>query len=60
MKTIKLKIMNSIDLDYVLKTYNSIVHYAYNRFHYDDSLSEKDVREQVNSIFKGKINSWLI
>ena len=60
MKTIKLKIMNSIDLDYELKTYNSIVHYAYNRFHDDVSLSEKDVREQVNSIFKGKINSWLI
>lgn len=52
--------MNSIDLDYELKTYNSIVRYAYNRFHEDDSLSEKDVREQVNYIFKGKINSWLL
>ena len=60
MKTVQLKIMNSIDLDYELKVYNSIVRYAYNRFHDDNSLSEKDVRERVNSIFKGKINSWLI
>ena len=60
MKTIKLKIMNSIDLNYELRIYNSIVHYAYNRFHCDNSLTEKDVREQVNSLFKGKLNSWLL
>ena len=54
MKTIKLKIMNSIDLNYELKTYNSVVHFAYNRFHDDVSIKEKDVRYQVNQIFKGK------
>ena len=41
MKTIKLKIMNSVDLDYELRTYNSIVHFAYNRFHDDSSVKEK-------------------
>ena len=59
MKTIKLKIMNNIDLNYELKTYNSVVHYAYNRFH-DSSVKEKDVRSQVNNLFKGKLNSWLL
>lgn len=60
MKTIKLKIMNSIDLNYELKTYNSVVHFVYNRFHDDCSLREKDVRSQVNQLFKGKLNSWLL
>lgn len=60
MKTIKLKIMNSIDLDYELRTYNSVVHFAYNRFHDNISIKEKDVRFQVNQIFKGKLNSWLL
>ena len=60
MKTIKLKIMNPIDLDYELKIYNSVVHFAYNRFHDDSSLKEKDVRSQVNQLFKGKLNSWLL
>ena len=60
MKTIKLKIMNSIDLDYELRTYNSVVHFAYNRFHDDNSVKEKDVRFQVNQLFKGKLNSWLL
>ena len=60
MKTIKLKIMNSIDLDYELKIYNSVVHFAYNRFHDDNSVKEKDVRSQVNQLFKGKLNSWLL
>ena len=60
MKTIKLKIMNLIDLNYELKTYNSIVHFAYNRFHDDSSAKEKDVRSQVNQLFKGKLNSWLL
>ena len=60
MKTIKLKIMNSIDLDYELRTYNSVVHFAYNRFHDDNSVKEKDVRSQVNQLFKGKLNSWLL
>ena len=60
MKTIKLKIMNFIDLDYELRTYNSVVHFAYNRFHDDSSLKEKDVRSQVNQLFKGKLNSWLL
>ena len=41
MKTIKLKIMNSIDLNYELRTYNSVVHFAYNRFHDDSSVKEK-------------------
>ena len=59
MKTIKLKIMNNIDLNYELKTYNSVVHFAYNRFH-DSSVKEKDVRSQVNQLFKGKLNSWLL
>ena len=59
MKTIKLKIMNTIDLNYELKTYNSVVHFAYNRFH-DSSVKEKDVRSQVNQLFKGKLNSWLL
>ena len=59
MKTIKLKIMNTIDLNYELKTYNSVVHFAYNRFH-DDIVKEKDVRSQVNQLFKGKLNSWLL
>lgn len=53
MKTIKLKIMNPIDLDYELRTYNSVVHFAYNRFHDDSSAKEKDVRSQVNQLFKG-------
>ena len=60
MKTIKLKIMNSIDLNYELRTYNSVVHFAYNRFHDDISIKEKDVRSQVNQLFKGKLNSWLL
>ena len=60
MKTIKLKIMNPIDLDYELRTYNSVVHFAYNRFHNDSSAKEKDVRSQVNQLFKGKLNSWLL
>ena len=60
MKTIKLKIMNSIDLNCELKTYNSVVHFAYNRFHDDISIKEKDVRSQVNQLFKGKLNSWLL
>ena len=60
MKTIKLKIMNSIDLNYELRTYNSVVHFAYNRFHDDTSVKEKDVRSQVNQLFKGKLNSWLL
>ena len=60
MKTIKLKIMNNIDLNYELKTYNSAVHFAYNRFHDDVSIKEKDVRSQVNQLFKGKLNSWLL
>ena len=60
MKTIKLKIMNSVDLNYELRTYNSVVHFAYNRFHDDYSVKEKDVRSQVNKLFKGKLNSWLL
>ena len=60
MKTIKLKIMNSVDLNYELRTYNSVVHFAYNRFHNDNSVKEKDVRSQVNQLFKGKLNSWLL
>src|SRR5574344_3102645 len=60
MKTIKLKIMNPIDLDYELKIYNSVVHFAYNRFHDDSSVKEKDIRSQVNQLFKGKLNSWLL
>ena len=60
MKTIKLKIMNEIDLSYELRIFNSIVHYAYNRFHDDNSLKEIDVRQQVNQIFKDRLNSWLI
>ena len=60
MKTIKLKIMNTIDLNYELKTYNSVVHFAYNRFHDDYTAKEKDVRSQVNQLFKGKLNSWLL
>ena len=60
MKTIKLKIMNIIDLNYELRTYNSVVHYAYNRFHDDGTVKEKDVRSQINHLFKGKLNSWLL
>ena len=60
MKTIKFKIMNSIDLNYELRTYNSVVHFAYNRFHDDRFIKEKDVRSQANQIFKGKLNSWLL
>ena len=60
MKTIKLKIMNPIDLNYELRTYSSVVHFAYNRFHDDISVKEKDVRSQVNQLFKGKLNSWLL
>ena len=60
MKTIKLKIMNSINLNYELRNYNSVVHFAYNRFHDDTSVKEKDVRSQVNQLFKGKLNSWLL
>ena len=52
--------MNPIDLNYELRTYNSVVHFAYNRFHDDSSIKEKDVRSQVNQIFKGKLNSWLL
>ena len=52
MKTIKLKIMNPIDLNYELRTYNSVVHFDYNRFHTARSIKEKDVRSQVNQITK--------
>ena len=52
--------MNSVDLNYELKTYNSVIHFAYNRFHDDISVKEKDVRSQVNQLFKGKLNSWLL
>ena len=52
--------MNNVDLNYELKTYNSVVHFAYNRFHDDNSAKEKDVRSQVNQLFKGKLNSWLL
>lgn len=52
--------MNSIDLNCELRTYNSVVHFAYNRFHDDSSTKEKDVRSQVNQLFKGKLNSWLL
>ena len=60
MKTIKLKIMNNVGLNYELKTYNSVVHFAYNRFHDDSYAKEKDIRSQVNNLFKGKLNSWLL
>ena len=60
MKTIKFKIMNTIDLNYELRIYNSVVHFAYNSFHDDVSIKEKDVRSQVNNLFKGKLNSWLL
>lgn len=52
--------MNEIDLSYELRIFNSIVHYAYNRFHDDNSLKEINVRQQVNQIFKDRLNSWLI
>ena len=52
--------MNPIGLDYEMRTYNSVVHFAYNRFHDDITVKEKDVRSQVNQLFKGKLNSWLL
>ena len=52
--------MNPIDLNYELRTYNSVVRFAYNRFHDDRFIKEKDVRSQVNQLFKGKLNSWLL
>lgn len=52
--------MNQIDLDYELRTYNSVVRYSYNCFHKDISIKEKEVRDSVNQLFKGKLNSWLI
>lgn len=60
MKTVKLKIMNEIDVNYELRVYNSILHYAYNRIHDDNSLKEKEVRALCNNLFKGKINSWIL
>lgn len=60
MKTVKLKIMNQINIGPELRIFNSVLHYAYNRFHENPSIKEKEVRAKVNELFKGKINSWLI
>ena len=60
MKTIKLHIQNNIDLNEELRLYNDVVRFAYNRFHDNPSLKEKDIRGLTNNLFKGKINSWLL
>ena len=54
MKTIKLKIKNEINLTKELKEFNSIVRYSFNRF--QEGLTEKDVRNKVNELFKN--NCW--
>ena len=38
----------------------TLVRFAYNRVHKDNSLKEIDVRKLVNAKFSGKLNSWLI
>lgn len=56
MRSIKLKIINNIDLTTELKLYNSIVRYSFNRF--QDHLEQKQIRSLINTKFKG--NSWFI
>lgn len=57
MKTVKLPIINQIDIDDMRRIYSSVVRFSYNRF--IDGLREKEIR----SIIKEKsfsLNSWLI
>lgn len=57
MKTIKLNILNNLDILKDMKTFNSIIHLAYNRF--KDGLDEKTVRSKLNTMFEDE-NSWFI
>lgn len=57
MKTVKLNIINDVDILKDMKTFNSIIHLAYNRF--KDDLEEKTVRSKLNTMFKDE-NCWFI
>ena len=49
MITIKLPIQNKIDISNYFNQWNSVVRFAYNRFHDDDTLSQSDVEKLVKS-----------
>lgn len=57
MKTIKLKIINDLNILKEMKTFNNIVHLSYNRF--KDGINEKTVRAKLNEIFSTE-NCWFI
>ena len=50
MITIKLPVQNKIDMSNYLNQWNSVVRFAYNRFHDDDNLSLNEVERLVKSI----------
>lgn len=49
MITIKLPVQNKIDISEYLNQWNSVVRFAYNRFHDDDTLKQSDVEKLVKS-----------
>lgn len=49
MKTIKLDIINEVDILDEMRIYNNILRMSYNRFH--DGLEEKEVRANVSRFF---------
>ena len=57
MTTIKLKLENKIDILKEQRTFNSIVHLAFNR--YQDGFKEKEIRNYLKDKFT-KENSWFI
>lgn len=56
MKTIKLDIINEVDILNEMRIYNNILRMSYNRFH--DGLEEKEVRNVVKSFFNE--NCWFM
>ena len=56
MKTIKLDIINEVDILDEMRIYNNILRMSYNRFH--DGLEEKEVRANVSRFFNE--NCWFI
>jgi len=51
MKTIKAKIMNKVDFTKELRSFNSLVRIAFNRF--QDGMNEKQVRTCCKKLFLG-------
>jgi len=56
MKTLKLKLDNSPDINHYMLSYNDIVRYSFNRF--QDGFKEIEVRGKCRELFKE--NSWFI